>query len=73
MTVQAVRVQVVCDSNTFNVQRVNDIGISSVGLYPRDIGLVEERTDRWAGHRQGRRNVRIFGGDKLTRLRYRFN
>ena len=65
MTVQAVRVQVVCDSNTFNVQRVNDIGISFVGLYPRDIGLVEERTDRWAGHRQGRRNVKKCGGDKL--------
>ena len=31
-----------------NVQRVNDIGISFVGLYPRDLGLVEERTDRWA-------------------------
>ena len=41
-------VQAVCDSNTYNVQRVNDIGISCVGLYPRDLGLVEERTDRWA-------------------------
>mgnify|MGYP001225249927 CR=1 FL=1 len=63
MTVQAVRVQVVCDSNTFNVQRVNDIGISFVGLYPRDLGLEEERTDRWA--QTGPQECQNFGGDKL--------